>query len=1241
MKKIIIYIICTVMFFQNCEIIYATEKTDVIETFEDAENIETEENLENEENIEAEEDSEGEGNLETEETLEGEGNLETEEELENEENIEIEKDSEGEENLEAEGELKGEENLETEEELEAEENIEAEETSEVEAPKILNMNWDEDDPLIGRALETIYNTNNIQEDIIGDNTYVHHERYGEYMIKKVIDVSKYQGDIDWKEVKASGIDYAIIRAGYRGYGTGNIKTDEKFSVNIQGALDAGIDVGIYFFSQAINESEAIEEACYTLELIEGYDISLPIAIDYEYASNGQGLTGRLYDAKLSKDSATRICNTFCKTIKQHGYSAMVYANKSMLESNLNTSQIVDKYDIWLAHYASETSYTGYYTFWQFSQSERVEGIDSFVDMSFWYIDPQESFSLEYQNIKVEDTLVNRIYGKTRYETAFAIAEEYAQSSGITKFDNIIVTSGLNYADALSGSYLAGKMNAPILLTNGENAEYIKTYIKENVRASGCVYVLGGKNAVPEGLCCGLKEFDVKRLWGETRYETNLSILKEAGIETEPILICSGKNFPDSLSASATQKPIILVGDVLTEQQEKFLANNKGRNFYIIGGENAISKEIEKDVQKYGTVQRIGGADRYETSVLIAETFFESPDNMILAYSQSFPDGLCGGPLAANLNAPMVLSRTGKENQAKVYAEKNEIHRGNVLGGEILISDNSCKKILGELSKLESEISAKIQGDENEGWKIGYHAYLKHRDSVDDYYYFMRVNGLSGKIVGEPLASVTKSLEISMSIRVTERSAIKELLMDKVALAIKTNTGSYQLINTPIKILNPEAIAKNRNEIFKASSKKGIQGASYASNGSEVTDARYSNTKHTLFNLDIASVVSDNPKNGYVEYLYKGNTYYFSNCAALQESIKSLNQGYKQYLYGNNDMTKVSVTLCLLLGYDTNNKYLIDASARTSGHDYYMLNVREKQGRETLEALFLYLGELFGQEDCYVTNWVLGNEINSSKAWNYSGNMNFDTYIECYTTAFEMLYYGVKSEKTGNTVSISLDNGWTAIPDTYAGKTTLDTFAKRIHEKNPGIEWSIAYHPYSYPLTRTDFWNDSKNTTNSNSTKYISMKNINVLTNYASSLEKKYGKETGSIRVLLTEQGYSGKSTSSKDTYLQAEALARGYYIAEFNDRIDAFIIRALLDDDEEVKGKLYLGLMDYKQNKKTAFYVYEYMDSDLSKLKQLSAQSVVTAANYGDFNNAKKILCNTNWKSIVSGFDVKKLATIK
>ena len=151
-----------------------------------------------------------------------------------------------------------------------------------------------------------------------------------------------------------------------------------------------------------------------------------------------------------------------------------------------------------------------------------------------------------------------------------------------------------------------------------------------------------------------------------------------------------------------------------------------------------------------------------------------------------------------------------------------------------------------------------------------------------------------------------------------------------------------------------------------------------------------------------------------------------------------------------------------------------------------------------------------------------------------------------------------------------------------------------------------------------------------------MRNISVLTNYAGTLENTYGLPSGSIRVLLTEQGYSYTGGAQK----QASAIARGYYIAEFNDRIDAFIIRAVVDDPDEAQGKLYFGLMNSQHEKRIAFYVYEHMDSDIDQFKNISPIGYVSSENYDKFNKAKEIVCNTNWSSIITGFNKVKLANI-
>jgi hypothetical protein len=260
---------------------------------------------------------------------------------------------------------------------------------------------------------------------------------------------------------------------------------------------------------------------------------------------------------------------------------------------------------------------------------------------------------------------------------------------------------------------------------------------------------------------------------------------------------------------------------------------------------------------------------------------------------------------------------------------------------------------------------------------------------------------------------------------------------------------------------------------------------------------------------------------------------------------------------------------------------------------------------------------------------------SSRAWNYQGSLSQDAYMQCYAAAFRLLYNGVKTAKSGNNVFISLDNGWTAAPDTYSGKSTLDKFAAYAQKENKDMLWSIAWHGYSHPLTKCDFWNDNTNTTFSTSTKYISMKNISVLTDYAASLEQKYNKPAGSIRVILSEQGYN----FGQGAEVQAEALAWGYYMAEFNDRIDAFIIRAVMDDLDEISGGLFLGLRNRYEEKRAACYVYQFMDSDLDILNDTPAIQI-SEWNESKVELAKKILCEKDWSSRIPGFDKDKLASM-
>ena len=191
-----------------------------------------------------------------------------------------------------------------------------------------------------------------------------------------IDVSKWQGSIDWGAVAASGINFAIIRVGYRGATTGALIEDPYFKANIAGATRAGIKVGVYFFTQAVNEIEAVEEASMVLKLISGYRVTYPVFIDTERATNGRA-------NGLDRNTRTAVVSAFCRTIANGGYKPGVYASKSWYNNQLNASSL-NSYCIWVAQYNSSCTYSGKYDIWQYTSTGKVPGISGNVDMNIGY-----------------------------------------------------------------------------------------------------------------------------------------------------------------------------------------------------------------------------------------------------------------------------------------------------------------------------------------------------------------------------------------------------------------------------------------------------------------------------------------------------------------------------------------------------------------------------------------------------------------------------------------------------------------------------------------------------------------------------------------------------------------------------------------------------------------------------------------------------------------------------------------
>ena len=280
-----------------------------------------------------------------------------------------------------------------------------------------------DDPLDGRIeKDAVRSANSVQE----DTEYHHADKFlaGGYTIADVIDVSSHNGTINWSAVAASGIKYAIIRAGWRGYGDeGTLNTDTKFAENVRGAIAAGINVGVYFYTQATNNNEAIAEAEYTLGIISGYDLKLPVAYDCEFASSGSSYTGRFFKANLTPYQIASMCNAFCDTIKAAGYDAMVYANPFMLTSKINVSSLGST-PIWLASYSDSAKWDGDYVMWQYTGKGTCDGISGNVDRSFYYIKD----GTKIDDFRIHSSATTVYLGETGKVSAF-IDRDYYTSLG--------------------------------------------------------------------------------------------------------------------------------------------------------------------------------------------------------------------------------------------------------------------------------------------------------------------------------------------------------------------------------------------------------------------------------------------------------------------------------------------------------------------------------------------------------------------------------------------------------------------------------------------------------------------------------------------------------------------------------------------------------------------------------------------------------------------------------------------
>lgn len=267
--------------------------------------------------------------------------------------------------------------------------------------------------------------------------FTHNSRFDNMLIVDGVDVSAWQENVDWAKAKADGIDFAIIRIAGRGYGAaGNMYKDGQYAKHIKGAKEAGLMVGVYYFSQAITEKEAIEEANETLKYLAGEELDMPVFMDYEFAGANDG--GRLVNAKLSKAQMTKNAVAFCETIKAAGYDAGFYSNLLFLRNTVDGKSLGNKYSMWAAQYYGHCEYEHPYSIWQYSSSGKINGISGRADCNFWYLENTP-----------KATTTNSI---ANCEVSFTTASTYLYNSGkpiepevIVEKNGVKLKKGTDYA----------------------------------------------------------------------------------------------------------------------------------------------------------------------------------------------------------------------------------------------------------------------------------------------------------------------------------------------------------------------------------------------------------------------------------------------------------------------------------------------------------------------------------------------------------------------------------------------------------------------------------------------------------------------------------------------------------------------------------------------------------------------------------------------------------------------------
>ena len=442
------------------------------------------------------------------------------------------------------------------------------------------------------------------------------------------------------------------------------------------------------------------------------------------------------------------------------------------------------------------------------------------------------------------------------------------------------------------------------------------------------------------------------------------------------------------------------------------------------------------------------------------------------------------------------------------------------------------------------------------------------------------------------------------------------LYSRFVVALKIG-DTYQAISAPIYVTNPGDVASFTEEYPEAMRKKGL-----LIELDMLGDAMELGVKHTTINIPYHHIIGGNLK-----YHYNGKDYYFNEelIASYDKMISSFsNKG-------------IIVTAILLNGWNDAHPELHEAGlAKSSSAFYYGFNVSTPEGYETTRALFSFMAERYSGADYKhgrVSNWIVGNEVNNNKNWNYVGPMDLASYTKLYEKNFRVAYTAIKSRSKNARVFFSTDYEWKKQNTNlqYAAKDFIDLFNAGISAEG-NIEWGLAYHPYPYPMTEPEFWDDDQTgmVNETFESPVVNFKNLHVLTDYFQQAHMRTA--GGQVRhIILSEEGFTSDSISRGKVYdIQAAAFAYAYYLVDNNPYIDAFILNRQVDAITEVETSCAFGLWTVDMSRpdkviavmpKNIYQVFKHIDTRKS-------------LRYSEF--AKSIVGISDWSEVIPGFDPEK-----